>query len=140
MASLDIGDDRVREEADNDDRDGAKEQPASCDEKEDDQDARHIELRPFEPFPAGERPSRGEEDRGAGGDEEQEREREALREDAKHARMRQVSQREQESVGSAGHAARTEEHTSELQSLMSNSYAVFCLKKKNKQYIKGTTG
>src|SRR3546814_2552380 len=31
-------------------------------------------------------------------------------------------------------AARSEEHTSELQSLMRNSYAVFCLKKKtNKQ-------
>src|SRR3546814_1425271 len=28
--------------------------------------------------------------------------------------------------------ARSEEHTSELQSLMRNSYAVFCLKKKNK--------
>src|SRR3546814_6582282 len=28
-------------------------------------------------------------------------------------------------------AARTEEHTSELQSLMRTSYAVFCLKKKN---------
>src|SRR3546814_8334724 len=27
---------------------------------------------------------------------------------------------------------RSEEHTSELQSLMSSSYAVFCLKKKNK--------
>src|SRR3546814_4626485 len=33
----------------------------------------------------------------------------------------------------AGHAAghRSEEHTSELQSLMRISYAVFCLKKKN---------
>src|SRR3546814_4019296 len=30
-------------------------------------------------------------------------------------------------------AARSEEHTSELQSLMRNSYAVFCLKKKNCQ-------
>src|SRR3546814_5359290 len=30
-------------------------------------------------------------------------------------------------------ACRSEEHTSELQSLMRNSYAVFCLKKKNKQ-------
>src|SRR3546814_2912249 len=30
------------------------------------------------------------------------------------------------------HHARSEEHTSELQSLMRNSYAVFCLKKKNK--------
>src|SRR3546814_14332530 len=31
-------------------------------------------------------------------------------------------------------AARSEEHTSELQSLMRNSYAVFCLKKKNTHY------
>src|SRR3546814_6120094 len=30
------------------------------------------------------------------------------------------------------HAARSEEHTSELQSLMRISYAVFCLKKKKK--------
>src|SRR3546814_10081645 len=30
--------------------------------------------------------------------------------------------------------ARSEEHTSELQSLMRNSYAVFCLKKKTKQH------
>src|SRR3546814_8281082 len=29
------------------------------------------------------------------------------------------------------HAQRSEEHTSELQSLMRTSYAVFCLKKKN---------
>src|SRR3546814_5649058 len=41
------------------------------------------------------------------------------------------------SVGTA-HAVlevglRSEEHTSELQSLMRNSYAVFCLKKTNKQ-------
>src|SRR3546814_6213502 len=37
----------------------------------------------------------------------------------------------------AGHAAqsRSEEHTSELQSLMRISYAVFCLKKKKKQKI-----
>src|SRR3546814_7566078 len=39
-------------------------------------------------------------------------------------------------VWKAGHAARrSEEHTSELQSLMRISYAVFCLKKK-KQHIK----
>src|SRR3546814_3461049 len=31
-------------------------------------------------------------------------------------------------------ATRSEEHTSELQSLMRISYAVFCLKKKTKQY------
>src|SRR3546814_5797390 len=33
---------------------------------------------------------------------------------------------------------RSEEHTSELQSLMRNSYAVFCLKKKNKKNLKYT--
>src|SRR3546814_10483410 len=33
-----------------------------------------------------------------------------------------------------GHDARSEEHTSELQSLMRISYAVFCLKKKNKEH------
>src|SRR3546814_8068614 len=32
-------------------------------------------------------------------------------------------------------AHRSEEHTSELQSLMRISYAVFCLKKKNIQYL-----
>src|SRR3546814_4340277 len=34
---------------------------------------------------------------------------------------------------SSGSSARSEEHTSELQSLMRISYAVFCLKKKNKK-------
>src|SRR3546814_2210466 len=34
-------------------------------------------------------------------------------------------------VGEAREAYRSEEHTSELQSLMSTSYAVFCLNKKN---------
>src|SRR3546814_2828391 len=33
-----------------------------------------------------------------------------------------------------GDGLRSEEHTSELQSLMRNSYAVFCLKKKNLTY------
>src|SRR3546814_5105988 len=32
-------------------------------------------------------------------------------------------------------AARSEEHTSELQSLMRISYAVFCFKKKNKAHV-----
>src|SRR3546814_4907608 len=36
-------------------------------------------------------------------------------------------------------ARRSEEHTSELQSLMRNSYAVFCLKKKQKQIQQLTT-
>src|SRR3546814_4622792 len=34
-----------------------------------------------------------------------------------------------------GNFARSEEHTSELQSLMRISYAVFCLKKKNNEYL-----
>src|SRR3546814_1810629 len=34
---------------------------------------------------------------------------------------------------------RSEEHTSELQSLMRNSYAVICLKKKKKKYTKLST-
>src|SRR3546814_3246479 len=35
----------------------------------------------------------------------------------------------------ANHSARSEEHTSELQSLMRISYAVFCLKKKKQHKI-----
>src|SRR3546814_7853835 len=34
-----------------------------------------------------------------------------------------------------GHRGRSEEHTSELQSLMRISYAVFCLKKKTKKHL-----
>src|SRR3546814_10387281 len=37
--------------------------------------------------------------------------------------------------GCAPHMARSEEHTSELQSLMRNSYAVFCWKKKTKHTL-----
>src|SRR3546814_4201904 len=35
-------------------------------------------------------------------------------------------------IGKSSYPLRSEEHTSELQSLMRISYAVFCLKKKNK--------
>src|SRR3546814_4937873 len=42
--------------------------------------------------------------------------------------------RDDSSVSSALSSHRSEEHTSELQSLMRNSYAVFCLKKKKKKY------
>src|SRR3546814_5840134 len=38
----------------------------------------------------------------------------------------------QRHAGIAGGCLRSEEHTSELQSLMRTSYAVFCLKKKNR--------
>src|SRR3546814_6253495 len=37
--------------------------------------------------------------------------------------------------GDVFHAVRSEEHTSELQSLMRISYAVFCLNKKKKTHI-----
>src|SRR3546814_3887671 len=42
--------------------------------------------------------------------------------------------RKDSNLASAELIARSEEHTSELQSLMRISYAVFCLKKKNKQH------
>src|SRR3546814_3162758 len=41
------------------------------------------------------------------------------------------AQRARECGGCPYPGGRSEEHTSELQSLMRNSYAVFCLKKKN---------
>src|SRR3546814_5411468 len=44
---------------------------------------------------------------------------------------RQMRDRARETFGTA---ARSEEHTSELQSLMRISYAVFCLKKKHKTH------
>src|SRR3546814_9934705 len=46
--------------------------------------------------------------------------------DAQHRRPRQI----RNSANSAASPTRSEEHTSELQSLMRTSYAVFCLKKK----------
>src|SRR3546814_9231527 len=49
-----------------------------------------------------------------------------------HSRTTAVADRFGERAGTCLH--RSEEHTSELQSLMRISYAVFCLKKKNKHY------
>src|SRR3546814_6521873 len=46
---------------------------------------------------------------------------------------------ESETALSPQDKARSEEHTSELQSLMRNSYAVFCLKKKTQQNKKKKT-
>src|SRR3546814_4432947 len=42
---------------------------------------------------------------------------------------------DEEDRGKRGLGGRSEEHTSELQSLMRISYAVFCLKKKRIKYI-----
>src|SRR3546814_2536234 len=50
----------------------------------------------------------------------------------KDKRMMQTEFRE-ESLGIAQKIKQSEEHTSELQSLMRISYAVFCLKKKNNE-------
>src|SRR3546814_1304676 len=48
-------------------------------------------------------------------------------------------QRSQEYQGEGQMPARSEEHTSELQSLMRISYAVFCLKKKKTQFHRHKT-
>src|SRR3546814_8088295 len=59
---------------------------------------------------------------------------------AEQARQRALQEREADSRCWRSAGRRSEEHTSELQSLMRISYAVFCLKNKktSKQYIKPT--
>src|SRR3546814_5800708 len=49
------------------------------------------------------------------------------------------SERRRNLLPAAARASRSEEHTSELQSLMRISYAVFCLKKKNIKHINRDT-
>src|SRR3546814_7438768 len=49
------------------------------------------------------------------------------------AQVRRASMHGVPTCWPGGRASRSEEHTSELQSLMRLSYAVFCLKKKKKQ-------
>src|SRR3546814_3867999 len=48
-----------------------------------------------------------------------------------HAARRRARRSSRAAKASTGAGTRSEEHTSELQSLMRISYAVFCLKKKN---------
>src|SRR3546814_1762834 len=50
-----------------------------------------------------------------------------------HRRLRYEGYREPHQGGGEGRRLRSEEHTSELQSLMRISYAVFCLKKKKQK-------
>src|SRR3546814_8576197 len=45
-----------------------------------------------------------------------------------------VPKRQQRKIARFGERGRSEEHTSELQSLMRISYAVFCLKKKTQEH------
>src|SRR3546814_4010072 len=54
-------------------------------------------------------------------------------------RVRSLSAEEAELWARVTATIRSEEHTSELQSLMRISYAVFCLKKKNKKKEHNTT-
>src|SRR3546814_4281309 len=59
-----------------------------------------------------------------------------------YAAMRDLAEEDPTEVeagkSNLNYVKRSEEHTSELQSLMRISYAVFCLKKKNKQNKKTT--
>src|SRR3546814_10742734 len=54
-------------------------------------------------------------------------------------RSRPISRRERTDMKVLAHIRRSEEHTSELQSLMRISYAVFCLKKTKKTQTSTTT-
>src|SRR3546814_6231593 len=54
--------------------------------------------------------------------------------DEHHRRILATTGKVEASYRENGFDIRSEEHTSELQSLMRNSYAVFCLKKKNNIY------
>src|SRR3546814_5587197 len=61
---------------------------------------------------------------------------------AKRDEDRAEAEHEERAQGQRGETlarVRSEEHTSELQSLMRISYAVFCLKKKNIKHTKKTT-
>src|SRR3546814_10383284 len=53
--------------------------------------------------------------------------------------LRLVSEAMKQAPAGAENGKRSEEHTSELQSLMRISYAVFCLKKKNKHSLEYNT-
>src|SRR3546814_6802305 len=68
---------------------------------------------------------------GGGGARRARRDREAPSVELRDQRLAvDVQARERNQVGEAALGIRSEEHTSELQSLMRISYAVFCLKKK----------
>src|SRR3546814_8011946 len=79
------------------------------------------------------RVNRGEAIEGAEQQPGDSRARDAERRGLEQAAQRQRSRILERRRGGACQANRSEEHTSELQSLMSISYAVFCLKKKRQQ-------
>src|SRR3546814_8703502 len=70
------------------------------------------------------------------GDRQVEHQREVRPECADHEPVQHLDGRAAEAVA----VTRSEEHTSELQSLMRISYAVFCLTKKNKENRKNNIG
>ena len=106
MTTLYIRDDRIREQADDDERDRAKQQPASRDDDKKDQNAGHVEFDSVEPAPMAECPARAIQDRGPGGGEDEQCQDQALGEGAQHAGVRQVAERQQQSVDGMGHARR----------------------------------
>src|SRR3546814_6829542 len=61
-----------------------------------------------------------------------------LAEQGEHRLAQRTGQRAAHQLLVVVPAVRSEEHTSELQSLMRKSYAVFCLKKKKNQLMKTT--
>src|SRR3546814_4689891 len=90
---------------------------------------------------------RGEAELGDEGDRHRQRQKEFDRVDGAHRRPRGRALNQQvggddrppaaaaRRIEEAADEARSEEHTSELQSLMRNSYAVFCLKKKHTTHM-----
>src|SRR3546814_1962522 len=62
----------------------------------------------------------------------------ALEEARQHAADRMGIPQQREAVARLDGAQRSEEHTSELQSLMRNTYAGLCLKKKKQHIIRDT--
>src|SRR3546814_3077783 len=82
-------------------------------------------------------------DRAGGGDDERGRQpqgkpRRARQRGLSRSRRRALDEAHDHHLRRLGRQGRSEEHTSELQSLMRISYAVFCLKKKKKSYNSNT--
>src|SRR3546814_5337895 len=75
----------------------------------------------------------GQDGGGAGEARPARSDRPVRRRDGEGHAQRQIGAARPEDRPFAGRSQRTEEHTSELQSLMRISYAVFCLKKKKTQ-------
>src|SRR3546814_10577657 len=104
----------------------------------------HGDLRELRAGHAGlrhERPRQEDHDRRGGADQDRIDEDAERLDEALRAGMMGIGRGNSGDIGSRAHARlvgteRSEEHTSELQSLMRTSYAVFCLKKKKQTLTK----